>query len=80
MISQHTDSECNLLNSVQIGNLAGLFLILFSATVTNSGDADSKIWARDWTFYVACAAPCVLGLVFASVLASLLNLERPERM
>lgn len=65
----------------KIGNIAGLGLIVFSAAVTNTGDADdSKIWERDWSFYVACAAPCILGLLISSILASLLQLKKPERM
>ena len=65
----------------QVGNAAGFLLILFSATMTNTGEeADSKIWSRHWTFYVAIMAPCLVGLIIASILASLLKLKRPERM
>jgi len=64
----------------KVGNIAGFLLVIFSATVTNMGDADSKIWSRHWSFYVATIAPCALGLIIASVLASLLNLRKPERM
>ena len=52
-----------------VGILLGTFAVIgtqktensFSATVTNSGDADSRIWSRHWTFYVATIAPCILG-------------------
>jgi len=64
----------------KVGNLAGFLLIIFSATVTNTGDADSRIWSRHWTFYIAIIAPCLLGLTIASILASLINLRKPERM
>jgi len=64
----------------KVGNIAGFLLIVFSATVTNIGDADSRIWSRHWTFYVATIAPCILGLIIASGLASLINLRKPERM
>jgi len=64
----------------KVGNIAGFLLIIFSATVTNGGDADSRIWSRHWTFYVATVAPCILGLFIASALASLCNLRKPERM
>ncbi|KAG7355866.1 sodium bile acid symporter [Nitzschia inconspicua] len=64
----------------QIGNAAGLCLIIFSATMTNTGEADTKIWSRHWTFYVSVLVPCVLGLAVASMLASLVNLRKPERM
>lgn len=64
----------------KVGNLAGFLLIIFSATVTNTGDADSRIWSRHWTFYIAIIAPCLLGLTIASILASLINLRKPERI
>jgi predicted Na+-dependent transporter len=64
----------------QVGNFSGVALILFSATVTNTGDSDSKIWARDWDFYVAVSAPCILGLVVANIIATLCHLRRPERV
>eukprot|EP00339_Tiarina_fusa_P022440 CAMPEP_0117039722 /NCGR_PEP_ID=MMETSP0472-20121206/27857_1 /TAXON_ID=693140 ORGANISM="Tiarina fusus, Strain LIS" /NCGR_SAMPLE_ID=MMETSP0472 /ASSEMBLY_ACC=CAM_ASM_000603 /LENGTH=357 /DNA_ID=CAMNT_0004750285 /DNA_START=87 /DNA_END=1156 /DNA_ORIENTATION=+ len=64
----------------KIGNVAGLALIIFSAAVTNTGDSDTKIWSREPSFYIACIGPCVLGLLIASLLASALNLEKPERM
>jgi L-cystine uptake protein TcyP (sodium:dicarboxylate symporter family) len=79
--NEKDDSHTRLLfYALQIGNIAGFLLIVFSATVTNAGDAGTQIWSRHWSFYVACAAPCVLGLIIASVLASLLNLQKPERM
>lgn len=62
------------------GNISGLALIIFSALVTNVGDAESRIWNRDWQFYVSCIFPCILGLVLSSVLASVLKLKKPERM
>jgi predicted Na+-dependent transporter len=64
----------------QCGNVAGLSLIIFSATMTNTGDADTKIWSRDWSFYVGVALPCLLGLVLANVVATSLRLPTAERM
>lgn len=65
----------------QVGNLAGLALIIFSATMTNSGDdSDTKIWSRDWSFYVATALPCLGGLLVATVVSTLVNLHKPERI
>lgn len=64
----------------QLGNFAGLALIVFSATVTNTGDADSKIWSRHWTFYVAVCLPCLIGLLVANLIASMLKLKPPERV
>ena len=49
--------------------------------MTNTGEeADSKIWSRHWTFYVSIMLPCLVGLIVASILASLVNLRKPERM
>ena len=64
----------------RLGNAAGLCLIVFSATMTNSGDADSKIWARDWSFYVAVLIPCIGGVVLANMIAASISLKPPERM
>src|SRR5210317_1740140 len=67
----------------KLGNISGLALILFSATVANTGSADGedqKIWSRGWKFYAACALPCILGLVISAGLAPLVNLAKPERM
>ena len=65
---------------LQLGNIAGIALIIFSATVTNTGDADSKIWSRDWTFYVGVCLPCFVGLLVANLIASTLGLKKPERV
>jgi predicted Na+-dependent transporter len=64
----------------RLGNASGLCLILFSATMTNTGNADSKIWARHWSFYVAVLVPCVGGVVLANIVAASINLKPPERM
>jgi len=65
----------------RLGNVAGLCLIVFSATLTNMGSSsDTRIYARHWTFYVAVAAPCLFGLILATVLASLFQLKPPERI
>jgi predicted Na+-dependent transporter len=64
----------------QVGNISGLLLVIFSATVTNTGNSDSKIWSRDWTFYVATMSPCLIGLILSSLLGSVFNLRKPERM
>lgn len=64
----------------RLGNASGLCLILFSATMTNTGDADSKIWARHWSFYVAVIIPCVGGMIVANMIAVSVRLKPPERM
>ncbi|KAL3943348.1 MAG: hypothetical protein SGBAC_002589 [Bacillariaceae sp.] len=66
----------------KVGNIAGLALIFFSATVANTGgDGEAeKIWSRGFKFYAACALPCILGIVIASGLATLVDLKKPERI
>jgi predicted Na+-dependent transporter len=63
-----------------LGNTAGLLLVIFSATMTNTGGGDTKIWSRHWTFYVAVLAPCAGGLLLATVLSTLIRLPPPERV
>jgi predicted Na+-dependent transporter len=65
-----------------IGNLSGAVLILFSAVATNTGSdsADSKIWNRDQSFYLACLIPCISGLLAANIIATVLDLPKPERV
>lgn len=64
-----------------IGNFCGVGLMAFSAAVTNAGDdVDSKIWARDWQFYVATILPCAFGLLITNIIAAFLNLKPAERV
>lgn len=60
----------------RVGNGSGLCLIVFSATMTNTGD--TKIWNRDANFYLAVLIPCVGGVILANLLA--FRLKPPERM
>lgn len=60
--------------------MTGLALIVFSATISNSGDKDSKVWARHWTFYLGVSLPCLLGLIVANVIAAMCKLKPPERV
>jgi len=68
------------------GNVSGIALVVFSATLSNSGgggqegEAAPKIWNHDWIFYVGVALPCVLGLVMSNVLTSFCKLRKPERV
>mmetsp|Transcript_25181 Transcript_25181/g.35483 ORF Transcript_25181/g.35483 Transcript_25181/m.35483 type:complete len:400 (-) Transcript_25181:267-1466(-) len=64
----------------KLGNFAGICLVIFSATMTNTGGDDTKIWERDWQFYVATALPCVLGLIVANLMTSGIQLRKPERV
>mmetsp|Transcript_13431 Transcript_13431/g.29167 ORF Transcript_13431/g.29167 Transcript_13431/m.29167 type:complete len:447 (-) Transcript_13431:109-1449(-) len=61
------------------GNFAGLALVLFSATMSNTG-GDSKLWEHPWTYYASVAAPCILGLIIANLLTSFVQLAKPERV
>ena len=63
-----------------LGNCSGLLLIVFSATMTNTGDSDSKIWSRHWSFYVGVSIPCLGGLILANALATMALLPKPERV
>mmetsp|Transcript_9872 Transcript_9872/g.14841 ORF Transcript_9872/g.14841 Transcript_9872/m.14841 type:complete len:378 (+) Transcript_9872:215-1348(+) len=65
----------------QMGNFAGIALVVFSATMSNGGGGDdAKIWERDWQFYVGVALPCVAGLVISNVITTMFGLKRPERV
>lgn len=61
----------------QLGNFAGVCLIIFSA-VMSSTDAEARIYNRDAQFYIGVAAPCFFGLVIASILGNYLQLAKPE--
>ena len=69
-----------------LGNISGIALVVFSATLSNSGGEDlegeaaPKIWNHDWIFYVGVALPCVLGLIMSNVLTSFCKLRKPERV
>lgn len=63
------------------GNIAGFGLTLFSALLSSTGqDVDAKIWARGWQFYLATSLPCILGLLITNLIATLRDLEKPERV
>lgn len=65
----------------QCGNVAGISLIIFSATMTNvGGTADTRIWSRNAGFYFAVLFPCTGGVLLATLLSSLCNLAKPERV
>lgn len=64
----------------KIGNFAGVALIIFSFTMTNTGSSDTKIWSRDWKFYLGVALPCLLAIIFSNVLTSFVKLLKPERV
>jgi hypothetical protein len=64
----------------RIGNIAGIALVIFSATMSNTGGGDARIWNRDWKFYVGVSLPCIGGLIISNILTTVLNLKKPERV
>eukprot|EP00978_Attheya_sp_CCMP212_P033472 scaffold135161_cov49-Attheya_sp.AAC.2 len=63
----------------KIGNFSGIALVIFSATMANTG-GDVQIWERDWRFFLGVSTPCLLGLVIANVVTSCLSMKKPERI
>lgn len=74
----------------RIGTLSGLVLICFGfiASTFSENDEDdydddessTKLWDKDWGFYVGVAFPCVSSIVLSTILASLIKLEKSERV
>lgn len=64
----------------KMGNIAGIALVVFSATMSNTGGGDARIWNRDLKFYLGVAAPCVGGLIISNVVTTAMQLKRPERV
>lgn len=65
----------------KLGNVAGVLLVIFSATISSvGGNGDSKLWNRSWHFYVGIALPCIAGLVIANFFTSSLRLVPAERV
>lgn len=64
----------------KLGNFAGIALVVFSALMSNGGDAEARIWNRDWQFYVGVSFPCLAGLFISNVITSIFRLKKPERI
>jgi hypothetical protein len=62
-----------------LGNLAGVALVTFSAVVSSTSQ-DSSVWNQDAKFYIGVAAPAVIGVSVATILGSRFKLEHPERV
>ena len=69
------------------GNVSGIALIIFSTVLSFLGGTDGSEPKPQETMtairpadYIAIALPCVLGLVVATVLPTLLKLSKPERL
>jgi len=68
-----------LLISLQLGNFAGIALIVFGLVLSNS-DEESALWERSWKFYLGVAMPCILGLLLANIISTVFRLPKPERI
>lgn len=69
------------------GNVSGIALILLSTALSFVGGADGSqptpdetLTANQPTHYVAIALPCLIGLVVATLLPTLLQFTKPERL
>ena len=69
------------------GNVSGIALIIFSTVLSFLGGTDGSEPKPQETMtairpadYIAIALPCVLGLVVATILPTLLKLSKPERL
>ena len=69
------------------GNISGIALIIFSTVLSFLGGTDGSEPKPQETMtairpadYIAIALPCVLGLVVATILPTLLKLSKPERL
>ena len=58
--------------------ISGLALMIVSFLLSTE-TTESRLWAQDWTFYVAVAFPCLAGMTFANIGAlSNKKISRPE--
>eukprot|EP00814_Leptocylindrus_danicus_P017213 CAMPEP_0116012952 /NCGR_PEP_ID=MMETSP0321-20121206/5432_1 /TAXON_ID=163516 /ORGANISM="Leptocylindrus danicus var. danicus, Strain B650" /LENGTH=344 /DNA_ID=CAMNT_0003482399 /DNA_START=719 /DNA_END=1753 /DNA_ORIENTATION=+ len=74
------------------GMISGCILIFISFIASSfTGDDESdeasassteetKLWDKDWYFYVGVALPCLLGCIIATIISSLVGLKKPERV
>jgi predicted Na+-dependent transporter len=79
LASYHYNSHNFNLHANRLGNFSGIALVIFSAFLSNS-DSDMQIWDRDWKFFIGVAAPCFLGLVVSNLIATCIELRKPERV
>jgi len=62
----------------RMGNVAGILLVCFSLIVSTVNG--SRIWNQTPLFYFGVALPCLLGLLVASIVTTLINLIKPHRV
>ena len=67
------------LRANQLGNVAGVALVIFSAAVSSSSE-EFSLWSQDAAFYIGVALPAWLGVTIATILSTHLKLEKPERV
>lgn len=65
-----------------LGSISGILLILFTLFISTHSNTSTPITLshRPFTFYVAVALPCILGLLISNLLSSYLRLRKPERV
>jgi len=62
-----------------VGSISGIALILFSVFLgSGAGDTDTNFWSLPWSFYVATAFPCLVGMSLANIIARSFTLPYPE--
>lgn len=63
----------------QIGTICGLLLVLFSVFLSSgAGGAEAKLWNQSWSFYLAVAFPCLVGIALSNIIARSVHLTPPE--
>ncbi|CAB9501753.1 Ileal sodium/bile acid cotransporter [Seminavis robusta] len=75
------DTQSFHVNANRLGSVSGILLIVVSFFLSNdsSGNEKTSLWTHDWQFYLGVAAPCVIGIVIANIVARLcFRLSPPE--
>mmetsp|Transcript_19350 Transcript_19350/g.46746 ORF Transcript_19350/g.46746 Transcript_19350/m.46746 type:complete len:392 (+) Transcript_19350:19-1194(+) len=67
------------LRANQLGNVAGVALVVFSAAVSSSSE-EFSLWSQNAAFYIGVALPAWLGVTIATILSTRFKLEKPERV
>ncbi|KAL3904039.1 MAG: hypothetical protein SGARI_005108 [Bacillariaceae sp.] len=65
----------------RFGSICGILLILLSAFLGSGGGGTGgtvSVWRMEWSFYVATALPCLLGMALANTASRCLNVTKPE--
>ena len=63
----------------KFGSVCGVFLIIFSIFLSSGAEGtESKLWNQHWSFYLAVAFPCLMGMLLANICARSVKLSPPE--